>query len=334
MVHLETLMMRVLYKKVHVLQLPWVLGILAGFPLLLAWTACSWSHSQLPYKPGQIFDAKTKQVISFEQLKTQILNAEVVYIGEAHYTPSHIQAALTVLNMLVKEGRKPSLAMEMFGWDGQKALDGYVNNEYDSEEQFLQDARWKKNWGGEYNDYRPLPTFSREHRLPLYALNPPKQLVRLVASKGLIEALKDPSMNQWGIPKDMSLEDPEYRKIIFPQIRDCHPGHPDEVYQPFYEASIFRDEGMAQVIKNYLKKKSPESGPLVSYTGGGHIQYRVPVPNRVKKSQPGGFKDVLIYLIALDPSQTEDIEESMNTHLADYLWLTELGPRGTQPRCG
>jgi uncharacterized iron-regulated protein len=323
-----------LFSRMHPLILQRVFGTAGSVYLLLAWTSCAYSQEQGPYEVDQLIEVKTKQIVTLEKLRPQLIEAEVIYLGEEHYTPSHIEAALKIMNLLLEAGRKPALAMEMFGWDGQKALDRYLKGQIQSEEEFLKKAVWEKNWGGEFKDYKPLVDFSKKHHTPLYALNPPKDLVRLVSSKGLSEALKDPSMSQWDIPSNISLKDPEYRRVIFPQITACHPGYPDDVYQPFYEASIFRDEGMAKVIQEYLQKKPKDSGPLVSYTGGGHIQYDIPVPKRVQKSQPSGFKDLSIYLIALDHSRTEEIDSAIDEAIADYVWLTEMGPKGPQPRCG
>lgn len=302
--------------------------------LLLGGVSCAWSQNQPSPKIGQLFDVKSKQVVTLEDLNPRLLAADVIYIGEEHYTPSHIEAALKVMDSLVTAGRKPALAMEMFGWDGQAALERYGRGQIKSEEQFLQEASWEKNWGGEFKDYRPLVTYSKQHHVPIYALNPPRDLVRLVASKGFTDAVRDPSMSQWGVGDPISLDDPEYRRVLFDQITACHPGLPDNAYQRIYEASIFRDEGMAKVIKEYLQGKSEDEGPLVSYTGSGHIQYRIPVPSRVRKSQPAGFKDISIYLIALDPSRADEVDQAMDEGVADYVWLTALGPRGPQPRCG
>lgn len=334
MVHLETPSMRVFFDNMHSSKLLSVLGMLGSVFLLLAWTSCAYSQAQFTYTIGQLFEVKTKQIIQLDELKPKLIEADVIYLGEEHYTPSHIKAALKVINVLLQAGRKPVLAMEMFGWDGQTALDRYGRGQITSEEQFLKEAVWEKNWGGEFKDYRPLVAFSKEHHISLYALNPPRDLVRLVASKGFSQAIQDPSMSQWGIDKPISLDDPEYRRVLFDQITACHPGLPDNTYQRIYEASIFRDEGMAKVIKEYLQKKPEEVGPLVSYTGGGHIQYRLPVPNRVQKSQSPNFKDLSIYFIALDPSRTEEIDQAIDEGIADYVWLTELGPQGPQPRCG
>jgi len=334
MVHLETPSMRAYFYKMQPPGRQSVFGILGSVYLLLAWVSCAYSQGQFNYTIGQLVETKTKQIIPLDELKPKLTEADVIYLGEEHYTPSHIEAAMKILNVLLEAGRKPVLAMEMFGWDGQAALDRYGNGQINSEEQFLKEAVWEKNWGGEFKDYRPLVVFSKEHHISLYALNPPRNLVRLVASKGFSQAIRDPSMSQWGIDQHISLDDPEYRRVLFEQITACHPGLPDNAYQRIYEASIFRDEGMAKVIKEYLQKKPEEVGPLVSYTGGGHIQYRLPVPNRVKKSQSAGFKDISIYLIALNPLRTDDIDQAIDEGIADYVWLKELGPQGPQPRCG
>ena len=334
MLHLEPLSMRNVLTKRRLPAPFTVFGMLGSVILLLIWTSCGYSQSQFNYTTGQLFEVKTKHIIRVDALTPKLIDADVIYLGEEHYTPSHIEAALKILHVLLEAGRKPVLAMEMFYWDGQAALDRLGSGQITTEEQFLEETDWKNNWRGDFKDYKPLVTFSKENHIPLYALNPPRDLVHLVRSKGLTEALKDPSMRQWGIPESISMDDPEYRRVLFPQITACHPGYPDDVYEPFYEASIFKDEGMAKVIKEYLQNKPEGVGPLVSYTGGGHIQYRIPIPSRVKKDQSENFQDLSIYFIALDPSRTEDIDHAIDEGIADYVWLTELGPRGPQPRCG
>jgi uncharacterized iron-regulated protein len=144
--------------------------------------------------------------------------------------------------------------------------------------------------------------------------------------------MQDPEMRKWPVG-ELVTNDPEYEKLIFEQIEACHPGLPDHVYRRIFEASIFRDEGMARVITDYFKEKAPTAGPLVSYTGGGHIQYKVPVPKRIERKHPD-VKMVTIYLEAWDPSKQEDVQAELKNNIADFLWLTPLGPKGLQPRCG
>lgn len=295
--------------------------------------ACSTIPDQIEFHEGQLISISSHRVVSYDTLRRELLAADVIYVGEEHYTPSHIQAAIHVLTTLIESGTRPALALEMFSWDSQEALDRWIRGEIPTEEQFLAAAHWNANWGGDYRAYKPLIEFARRHRIPVYALNPPRSLVRLVAKQGLDRALQDPAMAQWEIdfiPRD----DPDYRHIIFEQLRACHPNLPHNAYERLYEASIFRDEGMAHVIKAYLRRRTHDEGPLVSYTGSGHIQYGVPVPARVKRDLPVSINDLTLYLMSFDPTRQSDIQEIIEKRIADYLWLTTPGPRGIQQRCG
>ena len=309
-----------------------VLILLMSVGILGATTGCATSQANAPLAVDNIYDVSRQQPISFEDLLPQLLAADVIFIGEEHYTPSHLEAAQKILNALLAHQRHPALAMEMFSWDGQDGLDRYIQDPGFTTEQLLKESHWNTNWGGNFVDYQPLVTFAKSHQVQIFGLNPPRPLVRLVATKGLREGLQDPDMKNWPVG-DIVTDDAEYEKLIFEQIEACHPGLPDHVYRRIFEASIFRDEGMATVITNYLKEKSPTAGPLVSYTGGGHIQFKVPVPKRVERKHPG-VKSITIYLEAWDPSKENEIRSELKTGIADFLWLTPLGPKGLQPHCG
>ncbi len=293
---------------------------------------CTALQAKSSFEVGQIYQVSEQTLLTVDDLKPHLLAADVIFIGEEHYTPSHLQTAQTILTILLANQRQPSLAMEMFSWDGQPALDRYIHKPEITIEQLVEESYWKKNWGGEFAEYQSLVTFSKSRQLNLLALNPPRPLVRLVATQGLHKAMQDPEMDNWSINK-LVTDDPEYENLIFEQIESCHAGLPDHVYRRIFEASIFRDEGMAQIIRNYLNRKRPSEGPIVSYTGGGHIQYHIPIPKRVKRTQ-AEVKIVTIYLVAWDPSKEEEVQAELQNGIADFLWLTPLGPKGIQARCG
>jgi uncharacterized iron-regulated protein len=299
---------------------------------LVTATGCSTFQANPTFAVGQIYDIAQQQPISFEDLLSQLLAAEVIFIGEEHYTPSHLEAAQKILKGLLAHERQPALAMEMFSWDGQPGLDRYLQEPDFTIDQLLEASQWHSNWGGDFADYQPLVTFAKSHQIPILGLNPPRLLVRLVATKGLQDALQDPEMRKWPIEK-LVTDDPEYEKLIFEQIEACHPGLPDHAYHRIFEASIFRDEGMAQVITNSLTDTSSAVEPVVSYTGSGHIQHKIPVPKRVSQKHPG-VKAITIHLETWDPSKEDEIRSKFKTGIADFLWLTPLGPQGLQPRCG
>lgn len=290
-----------------------------------------------PFRPGQIIDTANEQVISIDELMSRLLQQDVVYVGEEHHNRFHIDAALSLLHRLVLAGRRPVLAMEMFGWESQPLLDRYVRGDDLQREDFLAQVAWNQNWGGPFENYEPLIAFAKTQRLRLIALNPPKPIVRLVAKKGLEQARREPDWTRWNMQEETIVDDPSYRQKILEQLRACHGGGSDEMYQTMYEASMVRDEGMAKtivgVIQSQRDRGEAAAGPVVSYTGGGHIQYNLPVPQRVARRLSGAIRQTSLYMTSFEEGRREDLQDMLTNKIADYLWLTPVGPNGVPRRC-
>ena len=285
----------------------------------------------------QVWDVTAGQPIAIEPWLTDLESAHIIYLGEEHRNHWHIEAALKILHALTSKDLRPTLALEMFGWDGQSAINRYLSSVPPSRDQFLQESRWEESWGGPFEEYEPLVDFACEHRLPLLALNPPRALVRLVAKQGLWQAKQDERMAQWGMRDEALSDDAAYRSIVMDQIRRCHAGLTDDAYQRMYDASLFRDEGMSKIIAEHIRnsRATAGAGPVLVYTGGGHIQYRLPVPNRVARrlGPDSGARQRTIYLAAYEPNRPEAIQELLKGAIADYVWLTPLSAHGPPRRC-
>ncbi len=290
-----------------------------------------------PFIEWQVIEVKSGHAIAFEAWVALLNEKDVIYLGEEHRNNWHIDAALKILRALLEYKREPALAVEMFGWDGQSGLDQYLSESETSRDHFLEASRWEQNWGGPFDEYAPLISFAREHRLPILALNPPRPLVRRVASQGLARALSDAEMGRWGMQDHIFVDTAVYRDMIVRQLRLCHGGMSDDGYQRMYEASLFRDESMAKTIADYLARTKTETdgriGPLVSYTGGGHIQYHLPVPDRVLLKTNGEVKQTTVYMTSLDSGSVEEVKSLLQESIADYVWLTPVGAHGPAKRC-
>ena len=288
------------------------------------------------FQEWQVIDVRNGRAVRMDAWMRELAQQDVVYLGEEHHNRFHIEAALRVLRGLIEQGRKPTLAMEMFGWDGQPTLDRYVSGQEFDQSAFLEQVRWLQNWGGPFADYEPLVQLAKDQQLSLVAMNPPKSLVKMVVKKGLTEAKSDPEMAQWGMRDESIVDDPLYRELIMHQLQQCHGGG-DSLYQSMYEASMVRDEGMAKTIVDRLAALrlagEIESGPLVSYTGGGHIQYHLPVPKRVMRRAGPEVRQRSIYMTSYEKNRTSDLEEMIRDKIADYVWLTPIGAQGPPRRC-
>jgi uncharacterized iron-regulated protein len=227
--------------------------------------------------------------------------------------------------------------MEMFGWESQPLLDRYVQRDDMTRQEFLSQVGWSQNWGGPFETYEPLVAFAKTEHLRLLALNPPKPLVRLVAKKGLEQARREEDWRRWDMQEETIVDDPAYRQKIFEQLRACHGGGADDMYQTMYEASMVRDEGMARTIVKLVQSLrglgDPTAGPIVSYTGGGHIQYNLPVPKRVSRRLSGGIRQTSIYMTSYDEGRREELQEMLVGKIADYIWFTPVSANGMPRRC-
>lgn len=289
------------------------------------------------FREGQIIDTANGQFISLEQLVSHLLQQDVVYLGEEHHNRFHINSALSVLNGLSAAGRRPVLAMEMFGWDAQPLLDRYVGGAELSRQEFLSQVGWSQNWGGAFETYEPLVAFAKHERLGLVALNPPKSLVRLVAREGLDHAREEADWKRWKMQDETIVDDPLYRQRIFDQLRACHGGGSDDMYRTMYEASMVRDEGMARtvvaLVESIREQSDALAGPVVSYTGGGHVQYNLPVANRVVRRLSGNVRQTSLYMTSYERGRQDDVREMLDGKIADYVWLTPVSGEGMPRRC-
>jgi uncharacterized iron-regulated protein len=300
-------------------------------------SAASPDGRHVPFKEWQVIDTATGQPVSLDQWTALLLQQDIIYLGEEHHNRFHIDAAMTVLRRLKAEGRAPVLAMEMFGWDGQAALDQYLSGSEINRQEFLAAVRWQQNWGGPFEDYEPLVRLAKEQHWAVDAMNPPKALVRIVAKNGLAQAESDPMMAQWGMKDEAIVDDPIYRTRILQQLQACHGGGSDSFYQTMLEASMVRDEGMAKTLAHRLNQirsgSDTMAGPLVSYTGGGHIQYNLPVPKRVARRLTDQVRQISVYMRSFEVGRIEELQDMIREKIADYLWLTPVSTQGPPPRC-
>lgn len=302
-----------------------LLAIIAYAPFASSFDAMSKPHE------WRIVDTTTGNSIAFDEFASRLAVTDVIYLGEQHRNHAHIEAAISILEALQQRRRLPILGLEMFSWDGQPALDRYLLDTTPSKIQFLQEARWQENWGGPYEEYEPLIETARHYHLPVIALNPPRPLVRKIAREGLRPEALDTELGRWGMRGEKFVRDAGYQDTILEQLRACHGGLSPDAYQRMYEASLFRDEGMAKTISD-AAGRLPEAGPVVSYTGAGHVQYRLPIPNRVARRRPE-LRQITVYLVASDPAQGQGLDHLLNPAIADYLWLTPPSQHGPTARC-
>ncbi len=293
-----------------------VLPVLTG-ALLIALTACAPVRRPMTltaeiegvpekFRSGQIIDLKAGKAISFDDLLDQLASTPLVFVGENHDNPEHHLIQVQILQGLMGRYGFQTAAMEFFQRPAQGIIDDYMKGEI-NETDFLEKVQWTKTWGFPYYFYRPLILQIREKNGVLLAVNVPREIVKKVARSGL--AGLTPEEREQAARK-IDLENQAHRAYL-KEVFGGHSHHGIENFDFFYQAQCVWDETMAETIADYVKN---HPGPMVVFTGNGHIVNKFGIPDRVRKRMPVPMAVIAVYPL------TESLRIDRN--MADYLWLT------------
>ncbi len=273
---------------------------------------------------GVVVDTSGKKVLGREKLWSALAKARVVYVGETHNHPEHHEVQLAVLEALYEKNHEIAIAFEMFPRPCQKAIDRYVKGETDVAT-FLRESRYAQVWGYDFEFYRPLLDFAREHELDAIALNAPQETARKV-SKGGLESLTD--KERAGVAAEVDLEDERHRKRVLDELQAAHPIKDEAQLQRYYEGMVLWDETMAESVARYMDERGSDEVQVIVYAGRGHVEERTGIPSRVHRRNDLPFLTVL-------PTEVEDpakIESSdVSKRRGDYVWFTGPAPAPALP---
>ncbi len=255
---------------------------------------------------GRIIHLETGKAISFEKLIDQLGSVEVIFIGEIHDNPEHHLIQVQILQALISRYGPVTVAMEFFQEPQQSVIDRYMDGDL-TEEVFLKDVDWKKQWNLDYHLYRPLVWLAKEKGGRILAINAPNDIVKKVARAGL-DSLDPIERDQLADVIDLGNE---RHRAYLRGVYEEHPKEDLKDFDHFYQAQCTWEETMAENIAEYLKTNN---GKMVVFTGNGHIVNKYGIPDRTLKRIPLSVATIVLYPL------TKRVTISKNA--ADYVWLT------------
>lgn len=253
-----------------------------------------------------------RKLASLEQILPQLADRRVVFVGESHDQYSHHLVQLAIIRALHREHKDLAIGVEFFQQPFQEHLDAYVAGTID-EAEMLRRTEYMERWGYDYRLYRPILQYAREYRIPLVALNVPRELTKRVAEQG-IAALSEEERAR--LP-EIDRGNERYRERLR-ALYESHPAREGGNFETFLEAQLLWDEGMAQQAAKYLADHPKRR--MVILAGTGHLAYRDGVPRRLERRMP------LSTAIVLNGPQ-----ENLTLDVADFILLPtpeELPPKG------
>lgn len=201
-----------------------------------------------------------------------------VFLGENHATAPHQQLEADVVAALVKRGRKVIVGLEMYTRPKQDWLDQWSSGSL-SEADFLEKSDWKGQWGFPFEFYRPVFNVVKDNKLPLVALNVPRDWVRQVGRKGYAGLTNEARLQ---LPADLFLGNKEHKQV-FDALMGGHPMTGPQG-DNIYAAQVLWDEGMADTAIKWLERTPADNKTVfVVIAGVGHVMYGQGINYRVQR---------------------------------------------------
>ncbi len=210
----------------------------------------------------------------------------------------------------------------------QEALNRWSAGELTKDE-FLRETRWYVNWNFNFGFYERILDFAKEHRLPVYALNVPREVITKVRMRGW-EALSDEE--KVFVPKAPDLTNKDHRTLIRavfessdipPQMRG--PGL-DMMFEGLYRGQSAWDEVMSD---NAVRGAESEGRRVVVCAGSGHLLYNLGLNRRA--FEKSGLAGKTVVAVAV-PAGAKGIRVSRT--YADYVFAIAEEAKPAFPTIG
>ncbi|MDI6844512.1 MAG: ChaN family lipoprotein [Candidatus Saccharicenans sp.] len=220
---------------------------------------------------GQVYSARSGRPIEFQKMIAEMKKARLIHLGETHDNLEMHDWQLRIIQALYRQSPELAIGLEQVTVDLQPVLDRWVSGELD-EESFLREIKWYVTWNFNYNYYKKIFDFARENRIPIFALNAPRNLISKVRLQGY-QALTEEERK---IIPPLDLENQEHRLLIRtifeseeipPQMKGTNL---QEMFEALYRAQVAWDETMG---KNAVRAAETTGRRVVVLAGSGHMLY-------------------------------------------------------------
>ncbi|MDJ0364527.1 ChaN family lipoprotein [Hymenobacter sp. H14-R3] len=275
---------------------------LLSLPLLLAFAPAG-------DRPAYRLFTAQGQPADYDQMLTQMAQADVVFFGEQHNDPiAHwLEVQVTKDLAKLKGPGQLVLGMEMFERDVQPLVAQYAAGT-------LPDSAFERQsrpWPNYATDYRPLLQLARDQHLTVLATNAPRRYAQQVARGSLTALDQLPAAEKaylMPLPLKVDYELPGYKNMaaMFGG-GGAHGGGARNVIQ----AQALKDATMAYAIRTGLRPGQT----LLHFNGSYHSDHHDGIVAYLRQAAPK-LRVATLSMVTQSQLQTLDKE---NVDLADYL---------------
>ncbi|HEX4964433.1 MAG TPA: ChaN family lipoprotein [Thermoanaerobaculia bacterium] len=264
-----------------------------------------------------ITDTRSGEVITPAELPKRLAGVRLLLVGESHTDMDYHRCELRVLQELVRAGRAVVVGLEMYPYTEQRFLDDWVDGKL-TEEAFLHDSRWYENWGYNWLYYRDVFLFARDHKLRIFAVNAPREVVTAVRKKGFKNLTPEEAAY---IPADIDTSSPEHRTLLksfFETGGDSlHSAMNDAQMDAMVAAQSTWDATMAFNAVKALKEHGGPDTVLAVLVGSGHVIYGLGIQRQAARHFDGRIATVVPVNVRDD--EGHDVK-TVQASYADFVW--------------
>jgi uncharacterized iron-regulated protein len=267
-----------------------------------------------------ITDAARGDTLTPPELAARLDGVKLLFVGESHTDMEFHRVQLRVVQELQKRGRQVLVGLEMYPAmpDEQQWLDRWRSDEAFTEEGFLAESHWYRNWGYHWNYYRDIFLFARANGIPMFGVNLPRGAVQTIRMKGF-DAL--PPDQRALLPERVDLASAEHQKLFrafFGSEDSLHGNMPEPMFQAMYRAQCAWDAAMGWNAVQALKKHGGEKAIMVVLIGAGHVAYGLGAERQAKPWFDGKTASVIPVPIAEETGATP--VPKVQASYADFVW--------------
>jgi uncharacterized iron-regulated protein len=277
---------------------------------------------------GGITAADTGAAVGFDRMIRGMAGSRFVYVGETHNSLPMHEIQFQVIRALYAQSRELAIGMEMFPVTVQETLNKWSLGLLTTEE-FIREVRWYVNWNLNFGFYEKIFAFAKEHRIPVYALNIPREIITKIRMGGWDSLSED---EKKFIPRAPDLANQDHRTLIRTIFEAAEIPHAmqgaglDMVFEGLYRAQSAWDEVMAE---NAVRGAESEGRRIVVCAGSGHVLYNLGINRRAFEKSGQPFKTVIAIPV---PGGRKPLEVSRA--IADYVFGIAEESRPAFPSIG
>jgi uncharacterized iron-regulated protein len=269
---------------------------------------------------GRIWQPATRSFVDVDTVMAAAARADFVLLGEKHDNADHHRLERTVAETLIRSGRHPAIAFEMFTADQSPALGAHLAAHPRDAAGIAAAVGWDERGWPAWSHYRPIAQAALDAGLPVVAADLARRTVRDLARNG--PATLDPQLAA-RLALDRPLE-PAVEEAIALELKKSHCNLlSDDAARRMGFVLRARDAYMADRLIAARAEAAADSVVLIS--GFGHARSDRGVPWQLARMAPGRTV-VAIALMEVRAERPEpaDYAEIFGTKALpfDFVWFT------------